>query len=143
MASSEAEFRSTTPDYDDSINYLINARAEELAMYGLPVAQIQETVRAEAAEIIRTAVQQGRSPAELGYQIARTRGYRPAAAQPTGTAASTLDAIARAQAGGKSLSQGAGTTPQAINAETVANMSGDEFDALYSTPQGRALIDAL
>ena len=101
-------------------------------------------------DIVRSAVQQGRSAAELGYQIALSRGYRPEQAQagdgqqPQGGAAAKIAAIAAAQAGSKSLGHaGGGATPKTLNAEAVAAMSADEFDALYSTPAGRAMIDGL
>lgn len=150
MADSEAHYREQKPDYDDAINHVVQMRANELALYGLNRAQIQQTISEEATEIVRAAVQQGRDPAELGYQIALSRGYRPAEGEAapaktngSGGAQATIDAIAKAKAQGKSLGGGGGSSPKNLTAETVAAMSGDEFEALYSTPEGKALIDAL
>ena len=143
MASSEAEFRQTKPDYDTAISHVINARAQELSLYGLGREQIEHTIAEEAADIARSAVAQGRNPAELGYQIALSRGYRPDAPAGSGAAAATIAAIGNAREGSRSLSQAAGSTPQTLNADAVAAMDGDEFERLYSTPEGRRMIDAL
>jgi hypothetical protein len=53
------------------------------------------------------------------------------------------DAIATAKAQGKSLGGPAAATPKQLNAEAVLAMSPEEFDAVYSTPEGKAMIDAL
>ena len=83
----------------------------------------------------------------MAYQIAQSRGYRPTTAAPApaqqGGAAATIAAIAAAKNQSRSLGQASGTTPQAVNAETIAAMTDDEFAVIYSTPQGRAMIDNL
>lgn len=144
MATSEAEFRTAQPDYDSAINHVVQARAQELALYGLSQAQIHQTIAEEATDIAREAVRQGRNPAELGYQIAMSRGYRPEqAATPSGNAVAQLEAIGRGQAASKSVSAGGSVRTQQLNAEAIASMSPEEFDALYSTAEGRKLIDNL
>lgn len=147
IASSENEFRTAQPDYDEAVQYVIEARARELQLHGLNPVEVQQAVAEEAQDIVRSAIRQGRSPAEMAYQIAQSRGYRPAQPQTApaqqGGAAATLAAIASAKAQGRSLGQASGTTPQAVNAETVAGMTDDEFAVLYSTPEGRRMIDAL
>lgn len=147
IANAEAAYRQQQPDYDEAINHVVNARAKELSLYGLPPAQIQQEIVDEALDIVRSAVAQGRDPAELGYQIALSRGYRPAqageAAPAQSGAAATLEAIAKAQGASKSLGSGGGSTPQQLNDAALAAMSDDEFSALYSTPEGRKMIDAL
>jgi len=99
---------------------------------------------------VRAAVAQGRDPAELGYQIALTRGYVPKAAEQTqekpngsGGAQAVLDAIEKAKAAGKSLGSGGGAASPNLTAEAVAALSPDEFEAIYSTPEGRKMIDSL
>lgn len=145
ISASDAKFREVQPDYDDAITHLVTARAQELAEYNLPPAQIQAAIVDEVFDIVRTAVSLGKDPAELGYKIAISRGYRPAQGEQkaNGKAAETLAAIAAARAGGRSLGQAAGATPQQLNAEAIAALSTDEFEELYSTPEGRVLIDNL
>lgn len=149
MHQSEASYRQEHPDYDEAISHVVTARAQELALYGLNPAQISQTISEEATEIVRSAIAQGRDPAELGYQIALSRGYRPKSGeeQQNGgdktVAQRTLDAIAAAKAAGKSVGQASGKTPKMLNAEAVLAMSPEEFEAVYSTPEGKAMIDAL
>jgi len=147
IANAEAAYRQQQPDYDAAIDHVVNARAKELSLYGLPPAQIQQAIIDETLDIVRSAVSQGRDPAELGYQIALSRGYRPAQAGDAppaqSGAAATLEAIAKAQGASKSLGSGGGSTPQQLNDAALAAMSDDEFSALYSTPEGRKMIDAL
>ena len=149
MAQSEALYRQEKPDYDSAIEHVVKARAAELALYGLTPPQIQQTISEEATEIVRSAVAQGRDPAELGYQIALSRGYRPAGpaetteTPPQGQAQRTLDAIAQAKAQGKSLGGAGGGKVATLNAEAVLAMSPEDFAAVYSTPEGKAMIDSL
>lgn len=148
----ENEFRQDHPDYDAAINHVVNARAQELALYGLQPAEIQATVSEEISEIARAAIQQKKNPAEVGYELARLRGYTPQQTQTQeqtqingfGKAKDIVAAVKRAQEQGKSLGQAAGgATAQTINADTIARMTQDEFDALYATPEGQALIDSI
>jgi hypothetical protein len=148
METSEGQFRAAQPDYDQAVDYVMQARARELSLYGLNPMQVQQAIAEEVTDIARTAVAQGRNPAELGYQIALSRGYRPAqvehAAAPSGGGAvAQVEAIARGQAANKSVGSGSGVRTQQLNAEAIVAMSPDEFDALYSTPEGRKLIDNL
>ncbi len=148
MRQSEDEFRASTPDYDEAINHVVQARAQELMIYGLSPMEVEQTIRAEVADIARAAVRQGRSPAEVAYQLAKLRGYQGQAqqqpAQQQSAAARTVAAVGAAQAKSRSLGQasGGGSTKE-INAQTIAAMNIEEFDALYNTPEGRKLIDAL
>lgn len=147
IASSEAEFRQTQADYDNAVQYVIEARARELQLHGLNQVEISQAIADEAQDIVRSAIRQGRSPAEMAYQIAQSRGYRPEATQttrqPQGGAAATVAAIAAAKAQGRSLGQASGTTPQTLNADALAAMTDDEFAVIYSTPEGRRMIDEL
>jgi hypothetical protein len=146
MHQSETAFREKQPDYDAAIEHVVNARARELSLYGLSVPQIQQTISQEATDIVRSAVAQGRDPAELGYEIARSRGYQPKQAEtakPNGGAQAMLDAIATARTQGKSLGSGGGAAPKTLTIEAVNSLSPEEFDAIYSTPEGKRMIDGL
>lgn len=149
LSQSEAEYRSVKPDYDAAINHVVTARAKELSLYGLGQMEISETLRQEVLDITRAAIQQGRAPAEVGYELAMLRGYRPDATQEplqpqAGAAHRVVEAVGVAKARSRSLGQASGTgTTRDLNASTIMAMSADEFDALYSTPEGKRLIDAL
>jgi hypothetical protein len=150
LTTSEAEYRTQKPDYDEAVNHVINARAQELQLYGLNPVQIQQALQQEVLDVTRAAIQQGKSPAEVAYQLAALRGYRPKeggeqqGGQPPNPAAATLAAITAARQGSRSLGHAAGVAPpKDLNAQTIAAMNDDEFAALYSTPEGRRMIDEL
>jgi hypothetical protein len=149
VSQAEAAYRHEKPDYDAAISYVVQARARELHLYGLNPAQVAATISEEAAEIARSAIAQNRNPAELGYQVALSRGYRPQKQEdkPNGQDATvaqrTLDAIAEAKRQGKSLGGSGGGKSPVLTAEAVAAMSPEEFEAIYSTPEGKAMIDGL
>jgi hypothetical protein len=151
MSQAEARLREQKPDYDEAIDHIVKARAAELELYGLSPAQIQQTISQEAVDVIRTAVQQNRDPAALAYSLAQARGYRPAEgggrqpeAKPNGGGAQAmLDAIENAKKASKSLGSGGGAAVKTLTAEAVAALSGEEFEAIYATPEGKAMIDAL
>lgn len=141
LVQSEAEFRQQTPDYDQAASYLANARAAELQMYGLQPHEIQQQLQEEVLEITRSAITMGRSPAELAYAIAKTRGY---SGQQQNSGQAMLDAIAQGQKS-RSLSSARGGGGQADpNAAAIAAMDEAEFERLYrSDPQFRQIADRL
>jgi hypothetical protein len=144
VAQAEAAYRSIKPDYDDAIRHVVQARARELALYGLSPGEINNALGNEVAEIVKSAISQGKDPAELGYAIAIERGYRPTGAETGGGQAQrTIDAVATAKQQSRSLGQAAGSTPQQLNADAIIAMPPDEFEALYMTPEGRKLIDSI
>lgn len=147
LSHSEALFRQSTPDYDAAVHYVLNARASELALYGLSPVEVRTALANEVADIAKAAIQQGKDPAELGYAIAQSRGYRPesAGAQSggTGKGAAKIEAIGHAKAQSKSIGQAAGSSPEQLTAEAIIAMSPAEFEALYMTAEGRATIDAI
>jgi hypothetical protein len=81
-----------------------------------------------------------RSPAAIAQR--RVPGRRMARGQADGRQrCSRRDRKGQEQ--GKSLGSGGGSAVKTLTAEAVAGLSADEFDAIYSTPEGKAMIDAL
>ena len=158
---SEAEIKTAMPDYDAAAQHLAAGRAQELLTWGYSPQEVQTALAAEVLEITRNAIASNRSPAELAYAIARSRGYVPRnmSAEQTGqggrpvlspaTAISPqttamLDAIARGQKQGHSIGAvpGGGGNAHMTMAD-LAGLTDAEFQRIYATPQGRALIDGL
>lgn len=129
---SEAQFRQQTPDYDDAVKHLTEARTKELAFWGADQQQIQQQIQNDIWEIIQNAAQTGRNPAEAAYQIAQARGYRraePAPAAPD--AGAQVAAKAKAQAATESLSGAGGPANSGLpSAKDLAEMSEDDFAKL-------------
>lgn len=94
---------------------------------------------------MQQALNSKRSPAELIYTIAKTRGYSGAvkAQQTTNSAAEKLDNIKRGQSAVVSLSRAGGSSGEGLTLETLANMSEEEFSrtvSKLSKSQQRALM---
>ncbi len=162
LLESEAEAKAAMPDYDEAAQHLAATRAHELLTWGYSAQEVQQVLAAEVLDITRNAIATNRSPAELAYAIARTRGYVPrGAGMPAQTGANgrpilspatavspattaMLDAIARGQRQGKSIGAvpGGGGNAQMTMAD-LANLSDAEFQRIYATREGRALIDGL
>jgi len=149
----EREFKLNTADYDAAVAHLSAARTRELeaAGYTDPVER-QRILSQEALGLAERAFQIGRNPAEVIYEIAKLRGYTPAAAQQNGQAAAsqaeTVPAeqrLARVQQGqtqtGRSLSQVRGVAPQ-LTAQRLLEMPAEEFMKMINTPEGKALLGA-
>lgn len=152
LVSAEADFSARVPDYNDATVHLATSRARELQLYGMDPVSIQQTLAEEALEITRTAIGLGKSPAELAYEIAQMRGYQPkqgGQAKPNGSgggnsAVDLIEAIRRGQESSKSLGSGGGSGGAGeVNAQALASMDEGEFARLYSTPEGKRLIDSL
>ena len=125
----EIEFRKATPDYDNAVLHLRQAREKELEeVFGVrDPAQRAEIVQREALQIAQSALKQNRSPAEVAYQMARIRGYQPSAVAAVGQDGD--DRMERARAQSKSLSSAGGAPTGPMTAERLTKMSMKEFQA--------------
>lgn len=128
----EAEFRTTTPDYDNAVKFVAESRDRELQTlfpYSTP-EQRQQTIALEWKNIADNSFANGQNPAALIYGLAKMRGYAPAASAQAVPPPKPVDAaaIAAAQQRHQSLSAASGgeaATP--IDAKALANMSEKQF----------------
>jgi hypothetical protein len=118
------------PSVKAAHEYLLDSQGEELLAIGLSKEEAQaEITRIEQAHI-RNAKQRGVPIGEYLVSLAKPRGWRPQA-QQTATADpnAALDKLAAAVDGSTSLSNANGGAPQVMNAEAIANMSPEQFEA--------------
>ena len=72
----EQEFAKTQPEYHEAYRYAADARDRELQSLGYADPSARAAiVRQNTAEIINSAIQQGRNPAELVWEYAQARGF--------------------------------------------------------------------
>jgi hypothetical protein len=152
-AALEREFAAQTPDYENAYRHLIDVRRRQLSIAGwADPAEIQTILSNEAAGLAARALQQGRNPGEVVYELAKTFGYAPA----TGGGASSDDAthppadannasdrlhtIARGQQAARSLSRVSGQGPAPMTAEAMGRMNDAEFAKWMNRPEGRRLM---
>ena len=92
--------------------------------------------------LLEMAMERGKSPAEMLYDLANQRGYKKAdaAANPdTGAAAEKLATIERGQAAHKSLSNTGGSSgDQEMTAEALIDMPAAEFETWCEKNPARA-----
>lgn len=144
LVQSEATFKAVKPDYDAAAEFLWNSRVAEAKLWGLGQDEAEEAVRAEIGQWSRQALAVGRSPAELFYGLAESRGYRTAApaanpaAVPQPSGVEKVAAIKQAQQQSRSLSSAAGAAPAGdVNIRALLEMDDDEFAASISKVQFR------
>jgi hypothetical protein len=136
---SEAEFAQQNPDYNQAADHLARSRIAELQAYGVPQHQIGEALQQEIYEITANAIQMGKTPAQLVYEVAQMRGFRPGGQQ---AANPMFAAIERGQKS-KSLSSARGSAPTDPNANAIANMSEAEFESAMRDPQFAQLVASI
>lgn len=144
MATYQQDFQQhnrQAPDTMQAYEYLANTRRRELAMMGWddPAQQTQQLVQ-EEMNIVQFALQNGRSPTEIIYGLAKERGYVPAstAVPPPSANASNgngaaLDRIAQSQAANMSLGAVPGGAVRAMTPADLASMSESDFWNLKRT----------
>lgn len=133
----EAEFRAATPEYDAGAAFLADARNRELIAAGWSdPAERRTLISQEAFGLAQRAIQNNRNPAEVVLELAKIRGFAPAAAGGDGAgapaAANAGQRIANAAAGqrqaGTSLSNTrGGGAPAPMDAQRLVNMDAAEF----------------
>ena len=133
------------PDFMDAYQHARQARVEELTALGYGQDEAQAITFDNELEVINSAFAAGRNPAQVIYDFAVGRGYRPVGAservagtgqgpavRPIGGAAPMTEAqkialAARGQAAAKSLSAAGGGATGTLTLEALAGMSDEEF----------------
>lgn len=129
------EFEKTTPDFKAAYDFLLNSRAAELRAIGYETPEtLHQALIADEFAIAQMAMEKGKSPAELIYNLANQRGYKKATGgKPDAeaeAAAERLATIERGQAAHKSLSNTGGSSgDQEMTAEALIAMPAAEFEA--------------
>jgi hypothetical protein len=139
-ASSAREFATKTPDFKDAYEFAITSRGKQLAALGYDVATINETIRAEEMNLAAQALNNGRNPAEVIYEFAKSYGYTgkaPAPATPAVAAAPAVDPAAaatlqKAKAAAATSITGGGKPPKGdFDPASLADLKGAAFDAAW------------
>lgn len=130
---SEQAFAKDHPDYLVAVQYLQGIADKNLAMMGVedPIAR-QAQIRKDALAMSLKALQMGKSPAEVAYQLAVNYGYKAATA-PSSDAAKKIETI---QAGQKTASMPAGGSKQTtLTLSALEQMDDDDFNKLVDDPK--------
>lgn len=139
-------FMAKTPDFKDAYVHLINGMHRELEAVGVADADARNALIAEKEkEFVQTALGSKKSPAEMLYKVAQSRGYSAKAAEVTVTerASDKLDSIRKGQSAVVSLSKSGGSSGEPLTIESLTAMSESEFSrvtAKLSKEQLRSIM---
>ncbi len=145
-AALENDYKASNPDYEAGLKHLLEARHKDLVSVGIrdPAAR-QQIISNEYLTVAQLALNDRRNPAEVIYELAQGRGFKPngAAAQevipPAPSAAERVANVAAGQQQSRSLSSVRGAAPVPLTAQRLLEMSPEEFAKIYDTPEGKAL----
>lgn len=128
------EFKAVTPDYGDAYAFLQERRIAEMREMGANDQQIAQALPQEEFQLAAVALQNGRNPAEVAYQLAKARGYTKASAAvpkpTTPSAAEKLATIAKGQQNAQTLGNGGAPPAAGLSLEKLATMTDKEFAAV-------------
>lgn len=124
VSSLEAEFARSTPDYGDAFKFMVGRRVKELEAAGYAQHQIAQIVDQNAMMISWDAIQNGKNPAEVLYQMAVNTGYAKQAPKPA--AQEKIETLQKGAQASKALGNGA--APAGLpTMEQIADMDEEEF----------------
>jgi hypothetical protein len=139
-----ARFVREKPEFQHAYSYLFEGRHRELEAMGMTdQAERNRFIANEERQIVSSAIQGRRSPAQMLYNLAVARGFSHAPAAPQQNDAQRLEHLAKAQrVAGSSLSSAGGTSGEGLTPAALANMSEEEF-ATVAAKLGKAKLRQL
>lgn len=157
----EEKFATEHQDYAAAVQHLTQTRHREMEIAGFrdPV-QRHQMIQQEGFQLAAHMIQNGGNPAEAIYELAKMRGYAPAApAQPSASteppapqeaqdqapsaAQQKLETIAAGQQQARSLGQAGGSGPTPLTVQRLIALSDKEFGKMLETSaEARALLGA-
>lgn len=130
------------PDFHEAVKHLQNAHKAELKAAGYDQNEIQQIMTARAQSVAMKALQQGKSPAERVYELAKLAGYKKPAPVKQETEAEKIarQATNQAKAGKTLAALPGGESKGGLTHETLANMAPDEFLKLWNKGDAKKLM---
>lgn len=125
VISLEHEFRQGHPDYDKAVSHVLEIKKAELEEVGITDPEQMQVAISQAVRSLTTrALEQGKSPAEVAYNLAKRMGYKQEEAK-VAPVASKLDMVKQAQEkAGKTLPKGG----EAEVNPTASALANEKFD---------------
>lgn len=131
VSAAESEFAQANPDYLEAIAHMQKVADNNLQIMGVAdPAQRAQIIRRDAMALAVRALQAGRSPAELAYQVAKNQGF-------TGSIApnKVIENIQKGQKASPSMpSGGQRGSSETVSLAALEQMDDDEFNKLVDDP---------
>lgn len=128
----EAEFRPQHQDYDAAVEHVMKFQRGVLENMGFTAQQANASVEGWAESLAMQALQTGRNPAQVIYDMAKQAGYAPAPAPNAQAAADKIAQIKAGQDSAKTLSGGGTPLNGSPSLASIANLKGAAFDAAFN-----------
>lgn len=130
------------PDFHEAVKHLQNAHKAELKAAGYDQNEIQQIMTARAQSVALKALQQGKSPAERVYELAKLAGYKKPAPVVKETEAEKIARQAKNQEkAGKTISSlPGGSSSSGLTHEMLANMSPAEFQKAWASGEAKKVM---
>lgn len=123
-------FEANTPDYQDAYRHMIQMRTQDYLDSGMTATEAKAAVSNDELSIAARALQQGKNPAEIVYNMAKRYGYAKKDVPPTKEeGANKLDQIKKGLDASKTLDE-RGTPPAEPSIENLENMSDADLNKL-------------
>ena len=127
----EAEFKETTPDYDQAIDFLAEIRTKYHMGRGFDEGTAKQMVVRDFLSDAAAMMDNRVNPAEAAYNLAKQFGYGTQAtdaqtAQQQDT--SRIEQIKQGQGAAKSLSGGGKSPSGSMSLKAITSLEGDDFD---------------
>jgi DNA repair exonuclease SbcCD ATPase subunit len=133
------DYMKENPEYPDAYQYMMEARQHELKMLGIAPDQIQNTINQEALQLSIRALQQGRNPAEIIHELAKSRGFVARKKDDDDSdLEKKLEKIEKGQENASTLAGGGGEAEETGFLKDVENMSDEEFDKLWADLESKS-----
>ncbi|MFM9928203.1 hypothetical protein VLK31_34910 [Variovorax sp. H27-G14] len=136
IRASESEITKTTPDFLDAINHMRVGVEREFEAYGIDPVEAKARAAHQFKAMAFQALQMGKNPAEMAYQLAQARGYQKPTTQPD--AAAKLAAEGRGVAASRTLGNG-GQAAGRLTLESLSQMSDEDFAKVKDSDWRRAM----
>lgn len=133
MSAFEQDYVADHPDYMQAADYLKASRQEELEDMGYSGNALMTKLANEFFGLAEDAMQSGRDPAEVVYNMAKRRGFKSGAK----AADAKLQKLQRAN--GSAPSPGSGASGAGRSWASVARTRGAEFDKEFAALRKREL----
>ena len=125
----EMAFAKEKPDYLSAVSYLQQVADKNMQMMGVEDPAVRQAqIRKDALAMSLKALQLGKSPAEVAYNLAINYGYRASVPRETSDAAKKIESI---QEGQKTQSMPSGGKPSpTLTLAALEQMDDEDFNKL-------------
>jgi hypothetical protein len=127
MAEAEADFADDHPDYKEAQEHFKAARRAEFEDMGYAGRELEAELAKDLIGLVRRAINGGRDPAEVVYNLAKKRGFQSGKAQ----ADAKLKEIAAAAQAGRSA-PGGRTGETRLTPDAVNKLKGAAYDSAWA-----------